>query len=124
VESLLSPREMQLMQVASQLMSSEHTSPAVSPRVASPRAASPRVASPRAQWTQSKPKFPPLNGTVFCRVATPFAAEKEGDLSAETGDVLACNENQDFAEEYWYGAKVDETVGYFPQASVVWIEQP
>jgi hypothetical protein len=65
-----------------------------------------------------------MNGTVFCRVATAFVAEKDGDLSAQAGDVLACNENQDFAEEYWYGAKVDESVGYFPQTNVVWIVQP
>jgi hypothetical protein len=123
LQSMLSPREQQLMgHMASQLMHSSESSPTVSPRIASPR--SPKPAPGQLPWTQSTAKYAAVNGTVFCRVETAFAAEKEGDLSAECGDVLALNENQDFCEEYWYGAKIDETVGYFPQVQVTWIQEP
>ena len=120
LQSMLSPREQQLMgHVAAELMgSSGPSSPVASPRVASPATKRP------LPWTQSASKYAAANGTVYCRVVASFVAEKEGDLSAEPGDVLALNENQDFSEEYWYGAKVDESVGYFPQASVTWIQEP
>ncbi len=98
-----------------------------SPTVLSPR--SPTVSSPpspeltsAAVWRQQGPKFEPINDTVFCCVVSAFAAEREGDLACETQDFLACNVGQDFSEDFWFGAKTDGTIGYFPQANVRWVK--
>lgn len=93
------------------------SSPPTSPK-------SPPVVSPRDEaWRQQAPKFAPINNTVFCRVTVPFEGEKEGDLSCGVvGEVLACNSSQDFAEDYWFGAKTDGQIGYFPQRNCCWIK--
>ncbi len=113
---VLSPRELQLMGVVVSAITPRGDNSSNSISASSPAAV--------LMWTDSAPKYAPVNGTVFCVVQTDFEAEKEGDLSGAKGEILALNEQQDFAEEYWYGAKVDGTVGYCPQNCVDWIEQP
>jgi hypothetical protein len=105
-------------------------SPVVSSSVVSSAAPSRDVLSPREQelleetalWPHEKAKFDPENDTVYCEVVSSFDGEKEGDLTCASGDVLACNFSQDFREEFWYGAKNDGEVGYFPQRHCKWIQ--
>lgn len=76
-------------------------------------------------WTEERPKYEPINDTVFCVVIEPVMGEREDDLSLSVGQVVLMNACQDFREEWWFGSAEfgDGTAGYFPQSAVNWLQR-
>lgn len=78
-----------------------------------------------SRWADAAPKFPPPAGSeaVYARVLRAFAADKEGDISLAVGDVVSMNVQQDFSDEWWFGAVGEAEPGYFPQDHVRFVRE-
>ncbi len=55
---------------------------------------------------------------MYARCVYDYAAEKEGDLSLKTGDIVTMSSKQDFAGDWLYGAVGDSAPGFFPSSFV------
>lgn len=52
-----------------------------------------------------------------------FVADKEGDISLKVGDIVSMNVQQDFSDDWWFGAVGEADPGYFPQENVCFMRE-